>query len=78
MTWIIKEGKLTNQFDFKNQTELATFLLKIAQYADAIKHHPDFCVFKCSKVEFTLFTHDKNAITELDYQLAEFISSQLV
>lgn len=75
MAWINKDGKLVHQFGFTTQTELATFLLKIAQFADELNHHPDYRVFQCSKVEFTLITHDKNAITQLDYQLAEYISS---
>lgn len=74
MKWNIVEHKWVGQFDFKNQTELAEFLLKIAVYADSIKHHPDYTVFQCSKVKFTLFTHDKNQITDLDYQLSEFIT----
>jgi 4a-hydroxytetrahydrobiopterin dehydratase len=75
MEWKIMHGKLVNHYQFKTQTALAEFLLKIAQFADSFHHHPDYNVFQCSKVEFTLFTHDKNAITELDYELATFISS---
>ena len=75
MKWEIVDHKLTHHFEFKNQTELAEFLLKVAVYADSINHHPDYSVFQCSKVTFTLFTHDKKQITELDYKLAEFISA---
>ena len=75
MEWKIVNGKLVNNFTFKSQTELVQFLLKVALYADSVHHHPDYKVFKCSKVEFSLFTHDKNQITELDYQLANAISS---
>jgi 4a-hydroxytetrahydrobiopterin dehydratase len=75
MEWEIIDGKLVNEFQFKTQTELAQFLLKVAQFADSFHHHPDYRVFQCSKVAFALFTHDKNAITELDYELAAFISS---
>jgi 4a-hydroxytetrahydrobiopterin dehydratase len=76
MEWITKEGKLVNTFDFKSQTELAEFVLKIAKQADKVHHHPDFKIFKAFTIEITLFTYDKNAITELDYKLSEFISSQ--
>ena len=76
MEWITKEGKLVNTFDFKSQTELAEFVLKIAKPADKVHHHPDFKIFKAFTIEITLFTYDKNAITELDYKLSEFISSQ--
>jgi len=74
MEWIIKEGKLISTFVFKSQTELAEFILKIAKQADEINHHPDYKVFKAFTLEVSLFTYDKNAITELDYNLANFIS----
>ena len=75
MEWKIIEGKLTNNFKFKSPTELAEFLLKVAVYADKINHHPDCKIHKAFQLEISLFTHDKNEITNLDYQLSEFISS---
>ena len=75
MEWKIIEGKLSNNFKFKSQTELAEFLLKVAVYADKINHHPDCKIHKAFQLEISLFTHDKNEITNLDYQLSEFISS---
>ena len=75
MEWITKDGKLVNTFVFKSQTELAAFLIKIAQQADRINHHPDYKIFKAFTVEITLYTYDKKAITELDHQLATYISA---
>jgi pterin-4a-carbinolamine dehydratase len=75
MEWIIVEGKLVNNFKFKSQTELAQFLLKVANYADEINHHPDCKIHKAFQLEITLYSHDKNEITDLDYQLAEKIDS---
>jgi len=74
MEWIIKDGKLVSTFEFKSQTELAQFILKIAKQADEMNHHPDYKVFKAFTLEVTLFTYDKKAITELDYNLAAYIS----
>lgn len=76
MQWLTKEGKLVNTFEFKSQTELAEFVLKIAKQGDKMHHHPDYKIFKAFTVEITLFTYDKNAITSLDYKLSDFISSQ--
>lgn len=73
MDWKINEGKLVKNFKFKSQTELAQFLLKVAQYADEINHHPDFKIHKAFQLEITLYSYEQNAITELDYQLANFI-----
>jgi 4a-hydroxytetrahydrobiopterin dehydratase len=74
MEWITKDGKLVSTFDFKSQSELAQFIVKIAKQADEMNHHPDYKVSKAFTLEISLFTHDKNAITELDYNLANFIS----
>ena len=68
-------GKLVRNFEFKSQTELAQFLLKIAKHSDEIHHHPDCKIHKGFQLEITLFTHDKNEITQLDHQLAEYIES---
>lgn len=73
MEWNIIDGKLVNNFKFKSQTELANFLLKVAKYADEINHHPDCKIHKAFQLEITLYTYDKNEISNLDYQLAEKI-----
>ncbi|MBC5835204.1 4a-hydroxytetrahydrobiopterin dehydratase [Flavobacterium sp. F372] len=75
MEWIVIEGKLVNNFKFTSQTELAQFLVKVANYADEINHHPDCKIHKAFQLEITLYSHDKNKITDLDYQLAEKIDS---
>lgn len=73
MEWNVIEGKLVNNFKFKSQTELAHFLLKVANYADEINHHPDYKIHKAFQLEITLYSHDKNEITDLDYQLSQKI-----
>ena len=75
MEWNVIDGKLVKNFKFKTQTELAQFLLKIATCADEMNHHPDCKIHKAFHLEITLFTHDKNEITDLDHQLAEEINS---
>ena len=76
MEWNLIDEKLVANFNFKSQTELAEFVLKIAKQGDKMHHHPDYKIFKAFTVEITLFTYDKNAITALDYNLSDFISSQ--
>ena len=75
MEWNVIDGKLVKNVKFKTQTELAQFLLKIATCADEMNHHPDCKIHKAFHLEITLFTHDKNEITDLDHQLAEKINS---
>jgi 4a-hydroxytetrahydrobiopterin dehydratase len=73
MKWSKKNNRLELTIQFKSQTELAEAFLKIAALADKSNHHPDAEIVKCSTLILTLFTHDTNAITEKDYQLAEKI-----
>ena len=73
MDWTIENNRLTKQFEFKNQTQLCEFLLKVAQQADKIGHHPDVSIYKCSKLKIELITHDQGCVTALDYNLAAFI-----
>ena len=75
MEWIVIDGKLVNNFKFKSQTEQVHFLLKVANYADEINHHPDCKIHKAFQLEITLFSQDKNEITDLDYQLAQKIDA---
>lgn len=77
MKWTITNGKLVNNFEFRSQTDLAKFLLKVARFADEINHHPDCKIHKAFQIEITLFTHDKNKLTELDYKLADKIDGLL-
>lgn len=77
MEWKIIDGKLVNNFEFKSQTKLAEFLLKVAHFADEINHHPDCRIHKAFQLEITLFTHDKQQITALDKQLANKIDDLL-
>ena len=75
MNWETINGKLVTNLKFTSQMDLAQFLLKIAVVADEMNHHPDCKIHKAFQLEITLFTHDKNKITDLDYQLAEKINN---
>ncbi len=75
MNWETINGKLVTNLKFTSQTDLAQFLMKIAVIADEMNHHPDCKIHKAFQLEITLFTHDKNKITDLDYQLAEKINN---
>jgi 4a-hydroxytetrahydrobiopterin dehydratase len=73
MEWNVIDEKLVANFNFKSQTELVQFLLKVANYADEINHHPDCNIHKAFQLEITLYSHDKDKITNLDFQLAQKI-----
>jgi 4a-hydroxytetrahydrobiopterin dehydratase len=73
INWETVNGKLVTNLKFKSQTELVEFLLKVANLADEMNHHPDCKIHKAFQLEISLFTHDKNELTDLDYQLAQKI-----
>lgn len=72
MQWQNKDGVLFKTITFSNQTELAQFVLKIAQISDVLNHHADMCI-RYNELTLELKTHDSNEITQLDYELAEKI-----
>ena len=75
MKWEVKNNRLTQEFDFKNQTELATFIHEIAKRADTLDHHPDMTITKCSHLKIELFTHTENKVSDLDFNMSEIINS---
>ncbi len=75
MKWEVKNNRLMQEFDFKNQTELATFILEIAKRADTLDHHPDMTITKCSHLKIELFTHTENKVSDLDFNMSEIINS---
>jgi 4a-hydroxytetrahydrobiopterin dehydratase len=75
INWETVNGKLVTNLKFKSQTELVEFLLKVAHLADEMNHHPDCKIHKAFQLEISLFTHDINKISELDYTLAKKIDS---
>jgi 4a-hydroxytetrahydrobiopterin dehydratase len=73
MNWKIVNNRLTKEYNFKNQTELATFFIKVAEISDENDHHPDATIRKCSVLTLELYTHTENKISEQDYSLAKKI-----
>lgn len=74
MNWNLIARQLRTTVHFNNQTELAEFVLRVAQLADEQDHHPDFTVRHCSELSIAVYSHDENRITERDYQLVEGIT----
>lgn len=73
MSWKIVNNRLTKEYKFKNQTELAAFFIKVAEISDENDHHPDATIRKCSVLTLELYTHTENKISDLDYLVAKKI-----
>lgn len=73
MSWKTENEKLTKTFQLTGFSAVINKLPALAKIADAMNHHPDFSVHGYKFITFTLFTHDKKAITEKDHALAKEI-----
>ena len=61
-------------FKFSDFKQAFSFMTSIAMKAEQINHHPEWeNVY--NKVKITLTTHDKDGVTELDYEMALFAES---
>lgn len=69
--WSISSERnaLIKRFKFKDFTEAFTWMTHVSVVINKINHHPEWTnVYGC--VDVTLYTHDNNAITQLDVDLA--------
>lgn len=74
--WKIRDGKLYLKIKFKDFSEAFSFLTRVAIEAEKLNHHPEIHNVY-NEVELYLITHDKNSITNLDYELAKRINKIL-
>ncbi len=72
--WTLVEGRaaITKKFKFNDFPTTWNFMDDVAGYADEISHHPEWTNVY-NRVEIILTTHDAGGVTELDFDLAEFI-----
>ena len=74
--WIKNSGKLVKNFQFRDFKEALKFINRVGQKAELLNHHPKI-INTYNSVTIELWTHDQNAITELDFQLADEIDKQI-
>lgn len=72
--WQIQQGKLYRKVLFKNFIEAFSFMTHIAIHAEKVNHHPEWKNVY-NEIEIWLITHDKNAITQKDIDLAKIIDA---
>jgi 4a-hydroxytetrahydrobiopterin dehydratase len=69
MMWNTVDRKLHKEFSFPDFATALAFVNEVGAIAERMNHHPDIHLF-WGKVVIELFTHDKNAITQQDRDLA--------
>lgn len=67
--WSLREGKLVKSLSFPDFVTAMAFVNRVAALAESEGHHPDFCVHY-SRVDFTLWTHAIDGLSENDFVLA--------
>ena len=72
--WKEIDGKLVKEFKFKDFKEALLFINKVGDQAESINHHPKI-INVYNSVIIELWTHDKDAITDLDYALSGLIDT---
>ena len=65
-------AKLVRNWKFKNYKQAWVLVNKISEYAEKVNHHPDIS-FGWGYLSVSVCSHDKGAITERDYDLAQAI-----
>ena len=72
--WKEVDGKLVKEFKFKDFKEALQFINKVGDHAESINHHPKI-INVYNSVIIELWTHDKDAITDLDHALSGLIDT---
>lgn len=75
--WKNTGNQLIREFVFKDQSELANFIVMIANYSDEVNHHADMQIRECRKLRVQISTHDKNQLTELDFHWAQGLNERI-
>ena len=74
--WEQNSSKLVKTFQFQDFKEALKFINTVGQIAESMNHHPKI-INLYNTVSLELWTHDQNAISELDFQLADKIDRQI-
>lgn len=73
--WKLEQGKLVREWTFKDFVEAMAFVNRVAEIAEAARHHPDIDV-RYNRVRLGLVSHDAGGITNRDAAMTHRISSE--
>jgi 4a-hydroxytetrahydrobiopterin dehydratase len=72
--WKREAKALVRTYDLKGFKAAMAFAGTVGELADRADHHPDILI-QYSKVTLTLWSHDKNGLTDRDLRLARQIEA---
>ena len=67
--WSLTGDSLQRTFNFETFLQAMSFVVRIAELAEDLGHHPDILV-RYNKVTLTVSTHDAGGLTDKDFQFA--------
>jgi 4a-hydroxytetrahydrobiopterin dehydratase len=70
--WTRKGNALVKTYSFARFADGIRFVVRVAELADSMDHHPDIDV-RYTNVTFSLSSHDAGGITQRDLDLAKGI-----
>ena len=74
--WKIIDKKIQIKVEFKDFVTAFEFMKEISKECIRINHHPNW-TNSYNKLKISLFTHDLQKITDLDFKLAKIIDHKL-
>ena len=74
--WAEVGGKLHRELQFTDFSEAWAFMQRVAQVAEELDHHPDWCN-SWNTVTIDLVSHSAGGITDKDRELARHIDQLL-
>jgi 4a-hydroxytetrahydrobiopterin dehydratase len=73
---LVDEHHLVGVFKFQDFAEALEFTVKVGRVAENLNHHPEINL-SWGRVVITIFTHDRDGLTEWDFQFADNVSAIL-
>ena len=70
--WILEDNQLKTSYNLNSFMQVMSFDNLISDKSEQINHHPKI-IIDYKKIEFNLITYDVDGISNLDFQLANFI-----
>ncbi|HPD33174.1 MAG TPA: 4a-hydroxytetrahydrobiopterin dehydratase [Candidatus Kapabacteria bacterium] len=76
--WFRENNVIIRNYVAQSFVDAVGLINAIAIYAEAMDHHPDIYLYGWNKLKITLTTHNKDGLTELDFELARKIENLLM